>query len=120
LRINALLKRVAEPGKTEASDIPSKFEIGNYKFDYTAQLITHGEAQQKVSTKEAELLRLLCLKKNEVLTREEALLSIWHDDNYFNGRSMDVFLSKLRKYLKEDPRVEIINVHGKGYKLLVS
>jgi DNA-binding response OmpR family regulator len=120
LRINALLKRVAEPGKTEASDIPSKFEIGNYKFDYIAQLITHGEAQQKVSTKEAELLRLLCLKKNEVLTREEALLSIWHDDNYFNGRSMDVFLSKLRKYLKEDPRVEIINVHGKGYKLLVS
>ena len=120
LRINALLKRVAEPGKTEASDIPSKFEIGNYKFDYTAQLITNGEAQQKVSTKEAELLRLLCLKKNEVLTREEALLSIWHDDNYFNGRSMDVFLSKLRKYLKADPRVEIINVHGKGYKLLVS
>lgn len=120
LRINALLKRVAEPGKTEASDIPSKFEIGNYKFDYTAQLITIGEAQQKVSTKEAELLRLLCLKKNEVLTREEALLSIWHDDNYFNGRSMDVFLSKLRKYLKADPRVEIINVHGKGYKLLVS
>ena len=120
LRINALLKRVAEPGKTEASIIPSKFEIGNYKFDYTAQLITNGDAQQKVSTKEAELLRLLCLKKNEVLTREEALLSIWHDDNYFNGRSMDVFLSKLRKYLKEDPRVEIINVHGKGYKLLVS
>ena len=120
LRINALLKRVAEPGKTEASDIPSKFEIGNYKFDYTAQLITNGEAQQKVSTKEAELLRLLCLKKNEVLTREEALLSIWHDDNYFKGRSMDVFLSKLRKYLKADPRVEIINVHGKGYKLLVS
>jgi len=120
LRINALLKRVSEPGKTEASIIPSKFEIGNYKFDYTAQLITNGDAQQKVSTKEAELLRLLCLKKNEVLTREEALLSIWHDDNYFNGRSMDVFLSKLRKYLKEDPRVEIINVHGKGYKLLVS
>ena len=120
LRINALLKRVAEPGKTEALDLPSKFEIGNYKFDYTAQLISNGDSQQKVSTKEAELLRLLCLKKNEVLTREEALISIWHDDNYFNGRSMDVFLSKLRKYLKEDPRVEIINVHGKGYKLLVS
>ena len=63
---------------------------------------------------------MLCLKKNTVLTREEALLSIWHDDNYFNGRSMDVFLSKLRKYLKGDPNVEIINVHGKGYKLLVS
>ena len=76
--------------------------------------------QQKLSTKEAELLQLLCLKKNAVLTREEALLSIWHDDNYFNGRSMDVFLSKLRKYLREDPKVEILNVHGKGYKLLVN
>ncbi|MFA6945575.1 MAG: response regulator transcription factor [Pedobacter sp.] len=120
LRINALLKRVSDPEKTEANDLPAKFDIGNYKFDYTSQLIINGENQQKLSTKEAELLRLLCLKKNEVLTREEALISIWHDDNYFNGRSMDVFLSKLRKYLKEDPRVEIINVHGKGYKLLVS
>lgn len=120
LRINALLKRVSDPNKIEASDQPTKFEIGNYKFDYTAQLIMNGDNQQKVSTKEAELLRLLCLKKNEVLTREEALISIWHDDNYFNGRSMDVFLSKLRKYLKDDPKVEIINVHGKGYKLLVS
>lgn len=119
LRINALLKRVAGNYKTDAEQ-PTKFEIGNYKFDYTAQLISNGAAQQKVSTKEAELLRLLCLKKNEVLTREEALISIWHDDNYFNGRSMDVFLSKLRKYLKDDPKVEIINVHGKGYKLLVN
>ena len=120
LRINALFKRVSDPEKTETSDLPSKFDIGSYKFDYTAQLITNADSHQKLSTKEAELLRLLCLKKNEVLTREEALISIWHDDNYFNGRSMDVFLSKLRKYLKEDPRVEIINVHGKGYKLLVS
>jgi DNA-binding response OmpR family regulator len=120
LRINSLLKRVTVNDKTDASEQPSKFEIGNYKFDYTAQLISSGPYQQKVSTKEAELLRLLCLKKNEVLTREEALISIWHDDNYFNGRSMDVFLSKLRKYLKEDPKVEIINVHGKGYKLLVN
>lgn len=120
LRINALLKRVADPKNTSVSDQPTKFEIGSYKFDYTAQMIQNGENQQKVSTKEAELLRLLCLRKNEVLTREEALISIWHDDNYFNGRSMDVFLSKLRKYLKDDPGVEIINVHGKGYKLLVS
>jgi len=120
LRVNALLKRVAEPNKSDALNLSSKFEIGSYKFDYTAQLIFHGETQQKVSTKEAELLRLLCLNQNQVLTREEALLSIWHDDNYFNGRSMDVFLSKLRKYLKEDPNVEIINVHGKGYKLLVN
>lgn len=118
LRINALLKRVvnAEP-KTEEQN---KFKIGSYLFDYQNQIIHHDDVQQKVSTKEADLLRLLCLRKNQVLTREEALISIWHDDNYFNGRSMDVFLSKLRKYLKEDSKVEIVNVHGKGYKLIVN
>lgn len=117
LRIQALLKRVS---KDRDEEIPDKFEIGNYFFDYTSQIITYKGQQQKLSTKEAELLRLLCLKKNDVLTREEALIKIWHDDNYFTGRSMDVFLSKLRKYLKEDSSVEIVNVHGKGYKLLVS
>jgi DNA-binding response OmpR family regulator len=120
LRINALLKRVSDSDKRVTAVQETSFNIGQYNFDYTAQLISKDEKQQKVSTKEAELLRLLCLRKNEVLTREEALISIWHDDNYFNGRSMDVFLSKLRKYLKDDPRVEIINVHGKGYKLLVN
>lgn len=120
LRINAMFKRIAN--KTESNDesAETQFSIGQYHFDYTTQIITNNDAQQKLSTKEAELLRLLCLKKNTVLTREEALLSIWHDDNYFNGRSMDVFLSKLRKYLRADPAVEIINVHGKGYKLLVN
>ncbi|NGF56210.1 response regulator transcription factor [Parapedobacter sp. SGR-10] len=117
LRIQALLKRVSKEKEEEIAD---KFEIGNYFFDYTSQIITYKGQQQKLSTKEAELLRLLCLKKNDVLTREEALIKIWHDDNYFTGRSMDVFLSKLRKYLKEDSSVEIVNVHGKGYKLLVS
>ena len=95
------------------------FTIGKYDFDYTSQLIRWDGQQQKLSTKEADLLRLLCIKQNDVLTREEALLQIWHDDNYFNGRSMDVFLSKIRKYLKDDPSVEIVNVHGRGYKLLV-
>jgi len=117
LRIHALLKRALKDKEEEISD---KFEIGDYFFDYTSQIISYKGQQQKLSTKEAELLRLLCLKKNDVLTREEALIKIWHDDNYFTGRSMDVFLSKLRKYLKEDPNVEIVNVHGKGYKLLVS
>lgn len=117
LRINALLKRIS---KDKEEDIADKFEIGGYFFDYTSQVISYKGQSQKLSTKEAELLRLLCLKKNDVLTREEALVKIWHDDNYFTGRSMDVFLSKLRKYLKEDPNVEIVNVHGKGYKLLVS
>lgn len=119
LRINALLKRVSDSAK-KPDEYPTKFQIGKYLFDFTSQVIYEGNNQQKVSTKEAELLRLLCLKKNEVLTREEALISIWHDDNYFNGRSMDVFLSKLRKYIKDDPSVEILNVHGKGYKLLTS
>ncbi|MCJ0742130.1 response regulator transcription factor [Pedobacter montanisoli] len=120
LRINALLKRITTTETTPAEPEPTQFEIGKYIFDYTTQQINFNGTQQKLSTKEAELLRLLCLKMNSVLTREEALLNIWHDDNYFNGRSMDVFLSKLRKYLKEDPKVEIINVHGKGYKLIVS
>ncbi|MEJ2882554.1 response regulator transcription factor [Pedobacter sp. GR22-6] len=120
LRINALLKRVAVREPQESGAPQTSFQIGEYTFDYTTQLIHHNGQQQKLSTKEAELLQLLCLKKNSVLTREEALLSIWHDDNYFNGRSMDVFLSKLRKYLREDPKVEILNVHGKGYKLLVN
>lgn len=119
LRINALLKRAEQSDKKEDTS-PSQFKLGSYNFDYTTQLISRGDAIQKLSTKEAELLRLLCLKRNEVLTREEALLNIWHDDNYFNGRSMDVFLSKIRKYLKDDPAVEIINVHGRGYKLLIN
>ena len=120
LRINALLKRVSAKETKVTEPVQSQFQIGSYTFDYTTQLIQHNGQQQKLSTKEAELLQLLCLKQNAVLTREEALLSIWHDDNYFNGRSMDVFLSKLRKYLKEDPKVEILNVHGKGYKLLIN
>jgi DNA-binding response OmpR family regulator len=118
LRINALLKRAENAERRE--DKQSTFKVGAYDFDYSAQVISINGSQQKLSTKEAELLRLLCLKQNEVLTREEALLNIWHDDNYFNGRSMDVFLSKIRKYLKDDPSVEIINVHGRGYKLLVN
>jgi len=120
LRINALLKRSANKEQPEPEETVTTFEIGEYFFDYMSQVIKRKGEQQKLSTKEAELLRMLCLKKNDVLTREEALLKIWHDDNYFNGRSMDVFLSKLRKYLKEDPNVEIVNVHGKGYKLLIS
>lgn len=120
LRINALLKRTDKADKKVADDNPTCFKLGSYNFDYTMQLVTRGDVNQKLSTKEAELLRLLCLRKNEVLTREEALLNIWHDDNYFNGRSMDVFLSKIRKYLREDPSVEIINVHGRGYKLLIN
>ena len=73
---------------------------------------------QKLTTREAQLLKLLCINSNEVLDRNFALKTIWNDDNYFNGRSMDVYITKLRKFLKEDPRIEIVNVHGKGFKLL--
>ena len=119
LRINALLKRVSEHKNEETNVQQSSFQIGDFVFDVAAQQITYKENTQRLSTKEAELLKLLCQKQNQVLTREEALLAIWHDDNYFNGRSMDVFLSKLRKYLKADPKVEIMNVHGRGYKLFI-
>lgn len=118
LRINALLKRSTKDKKAEAV---TKFDLGDFSFDSLSQTLTYKEEDsQKLSTKESELLRLLCLNKNEVLTREEALVKIWHDDNYFTGRSMDVFLSKLRKYLRKDSNIEIVNVHGKGYKLLIS
>ncbi|MFM6954557.1 MAG: response regulator transcription factor, partial [Sphingobacteriaceae bacterium] len=93
LRINALLKRVAEGKHEEEHTEQNTFQIGDFLFDVAAQQITYNENTQRLSTKEAQLLKLLCLKQNQVLTREEALLAIWHDDNYFNGRSMDVFLS---------------------------
>jgi DNA-binding response OmpR family regulator len=79
-----------------------------------------GSNEHKLTTKESQLLRLLCVHKNDVLDRSFALKSIWQDDNYFNGRSMDVYIAKLRKYLKDDNKVEIINIHGKGFKLLVN
>ena len=78
-----------------------------------------GEEEEKLTTKESELLKLLCLNVNKVLERNYALKHIWADDNYFNARSMDVYITKLRKHLKRDPAVEIINVHGKGYKLIL-
>jgi DNA-binding response OmpR family regulator len=116
LRIKAILRRTENKGLKNSDQ--SEFKIGNYKFDYTHQVLDLKGAEHKLTTKEAELLKLLCLHMNEVLDRNFALKSIWNDDNYFNGRSMDVYIAKLRKYLKEDPNVELINVHGKGFKLL--
>jgi DNA-binding response OmpR family regulator len=117
LRIRAILRRAE--GKTAKSSGQTEFEIGKYKFDYKHQTLVIAGSQQKLTTKEAELLKLLCDNINDVLDRNYALKTIWNDDNYFNGRSMDVYIAKLRKYLKEDPAVEVINVHGKGFKLLV-
>jgi DNA-binding response OmpR family regulator len=114
-RIEAILRRVTEPLAQKKNDI---YQIGEYTFDTLKQLLTHSDQTMKLTTKESELLELLCSHKNEVLERNFALKAIWIDDNYFNARSMDVYITKLRKYLKKDPSVKILNVHGKGYKLL--
>ena len=116
LRIQAVLKRAAP---TAAPAETGQFLLGRYVFDSVRHTLQLGEQQQKLTQKEAELLRLLCLHRNQVLEREMALRLIWGDNSYFNGRSMDVFISKLRKYLGEDEGVEIMNVHGKGFKLVV-
>jgi DNA-binding response OmpR family regulator len=95
------------------------FRIGNLEFDYKLRKIIAGDMVEQLSPKEAELLKLLCIHENDLLTRQKALKLIWGEDNYFNGRSMDVFITKLRKYLKSDPRIEIVSLHGKGFRLLV-
>ncbi len=113
-RAKAVLRRTK--GKSEPE--PIKYNFGRFHFDYDRQeLRFDNEKAQTLTTKESELLRLLCRNKNRVLTREEALNSIWGSDSYFNARSMDVFITKLRKYLKQDPDVQIVNIHGTGYKL---
>jgi two-component system, OmpR family, response regulator len=117
LRIQAILRRTKS--QTLKNSEQKTFKIGKYKFDHSRQLLEAEGEQHKLTTKEADLLKMLCLNSNEVLDRNLALKSIWNDDNYFNSRSMDVYIAKLRKYLKEDPKVEILNIHGKGFKLLV-
>ncbi|MBA7519500.1 Sensory transduction protein regX3 [subsurface metagenome] len=114
-RIEAILRRTSRHGKYNTQ---KEFTIGQYHFDTDKQLLSINEKTMKLTTKESELLRLLCLNKNSVLERNFALKSIWIDDNYFNARSMDVYIAKLRKYLRDDPVVQIINIHGKGFKLL--
>jgi DNA-binding response OmpR family regulator len=115
-RIEAILRRVTETVVQKKED---KYSIGGYSFDTLQQLLTFNDHTIKLTTKESELLELLCRHKNEILERNFALKAIWIDDNYFNARSMDVYITKLRKYLKKDPSVKILNVHGKGYKLLI-
>ena len=116
VRIQAILRRSDEHSKTAGPE--GIYQIGKYTFDFNRQALTIGGKEKKLTSREAELLRLLCRRGNEVLTRSDALREIWHDDSYFNARSMDVYIVKLRKYLKEDPDVELINVHGVGFKLI--
>ena len=113
-RIEAILRRVRGKRNKEAN----QYKLGRFSFDTQKQILAIGDKQTKLTTKESELLGLLCAHANEILQRDFALKTIWIDDNYFNARSMDVYITKLRKHLKDDPSIEIINIHGKGYKLI--
>ncbi len=116
MRLEAILRRTSQEGQASTQQV---FTLGKFTFDTRKQTLSEGEESVKLTTKESDLLKLLCQNANKVLERNYALKSIWIDDNYFNARSMDVYITKLRKHLKDEPTVEIINVHGKGYKLIV-
>jgi two-component system, OmpR family, response regulator len=118
LRLQAILRRTDE--KHKPAGPVNIYNIGNYVFDYNRQTLIIGNNEQKLTSKEAGLLKLLCTHANDVLDRHTALNEIWNTDSYFNARSMDVYIVKLRKYLKEDPRVELLNVHGIGFKLVMN
>ena len=118
MRLQAILRRTEDPSRTAENE--NVFQIGRYTFDFNRQILTIKGKDQKLTSKEAGLLRLLRINANEVLERSTALNKIWSDDSYFNARSMDVYIVKLRKYLKEDPSVELINVHGIGFKLVMN
>ncbi len=115
-KIKAILKRNEEMHKEEAN---AEFDLGKYHFNpRLRELIVNGKTQV-LSPKENELLKMLAEYKNDLLSREIALKKIWGSDTYFNGRSMDVYIAKLRKYLKEDTKIEIVNIHGNGFRLVV-
>lgn len=118
VRVKAVLRRTdpALIGEQQQTN----FVIGKYNYDYTRQILSINGVDQKLTSKEAELLKMLCEKKNDILDRSFALKKIWSDDSYFNARSMDVYITKLRKYLKDDPDIALMNVHGIGFKLVDS
>jgi two-component system OmpR family response regulator len=122
MRIQAVLKR-SQP-RENPEDLMDDFQFGGFHFNYPLRILTFqgegGSTKSKLSPKEADLLRLFCQRMNQVLTRNEALTKIWGEDNYFTARSMDVFLTKLRKHLAADPNVEIVNIHGNGFQLRIS
>ncbi|TNE96818.1 MAG: response regulator transcription factor [Bacteroidetes bacterium] len=114
-RIEAILRRA----KVEGSSNDGEFMIGKLRYQPELRLLHTDSEVKKLTTKENQLLQLLVKNQNEVLDRQATLRAVWGDDNYFNGRSMDVYIAKLRKMLKDDERIEIMNVHGKGFKLIV-
>jgi len=116
LRIAAVLRRTK--GAEPQADEPVIHRFAGSEFDPRKQILRTPVMERRLTTKESELLRLLCLHRNQVLERSVALNKVWGNDSYFNGRSMDVYIAKLRKYLKEDPATEIINIHGQGFRLV--
>lgn len=112
-RIKALIKRT----NGESSLQSHVYDIGKYHFNFNNQLLSFGDQSQRLTEKEAKILQLLCENKYEVLDRNKALKNVWGKSDFFNRKSMDVFIHKLRQYLKADPTVQIINVHGKGFVL---
>lgn len=98
---------------------PSVFRLGDFNFDAPRHLLTKGDDQHKLTSKESDLLLLLCENMGNTLERTKALQQIWGEESYLNARSMDVYITKLRKYFKDDPTVDIQNVHGVGFKLVV-
>ncbi len=115
LKIKAILKRNEEMHREEVN---AEFDMGKYHFNPRLRELTIDGKVQVLSPKENELLKMLCEYKNDLLSREIALKKIWGSDTYFNGRSMDVYIAKLRKYLKEDSTIEIVNIHGNGFRLV--
>lgn len=117
-KIKSILGRRVAPAAVESDEM--EFVIGDFNLNAKLRLLTHKKGEPvKLSPKENQLLRLLALHINDLLPREKALNKIWRDDNYFTSRSMDVYIAKLRKYLKEDGKVEILNIHGEGFRLVV-
>lgn len=117
LRIQAIIRRCESNVSLKKKD---DYVFSEFKFFYPLRTLSRGDTKHTLTSKEADLLRMLLEYKNETLRRDVALREIWGDDSYFNGRSMDVFLTKLRKYLRDDPNIEIVNVHGTGYKMVVT
>lgn len=118
LRMQKVLERNNKTHSVD-KDQEEKYDIGKYQFDVVNQYLILGKDKKSLTKKETDLLRLLCLHKNKVLNRNETLQLLWGSNDYFNGRSMDVFISRLRKYLKEDPRIQLLNIHGVGFKLTI-
>ncbi|KAA5537289.1 response regulator transcription factor [Taibaiella lutea] len=115
LRIEVFLKHT----KAKPSDVAEKFELGSMVFDYNNLLLIDGTHKQQLTQKEADLLQYLCQHANSVVKREDVLMNVWGKEDYFLGRSMDVFMTKIRKYLRDAEGVELSTVHGVGFKLIL-